>query len=176
MSITTRRGDDGTTDLMFGRRVSKSDPRVVACGAVDELNAVMGVARRSDCDSAVQEELKKIQEQLILLMGELATAEEDRERYFKEGFKPLTSESVDALDALIIRLEKEERVGSDGWATPGARGAICAAQLDVCRTVCRRAERAAVDLLEKDMLANHEALRYLNRLSDAFWLLARVAE
>src|SRR2546425_10061759 len=87
VSIVTRTGDDGTTGLMYNRRVSKCHPRVEAYGAVDELNAALGLARATAEDDFVSENLLMIQKDLVLLMGELATMPADLQRYVKEGFR-----------------------------------------------------------------------------------------
>lgn len=176
MSISTKRGDDGSTDLMFGRRVSKTDIRVGACGAIDELNAAMGVARVSGPKEVTRQALEEIQGELIVVMGELMTLEEDRERYFNEGYKSTTTESVDRITAQVMELETLAEGRRAGWATPGASASVASAQLDMCRTVCRRAERAVAGVAEQKLLTNPEIFFYLNRLSDLFWLLARAEE
>jgi cob(I)alamin adenosyltransferase len=170
MSIATRTGDDGTTALMYGRRVRKDDPRVEACGTVDELNAALGTARAQANRPSVAENLLAVQRQLVALMGELAVAPEDLARYRAEAKYPKLEEpALVHLDALVKRIE-DENVSFDGWATPGAN--LAAAALDVARTVCRRAERRVVELG-----GDHaRVIRYLNRLSDALWLMARQAE
>jgi cob(I)alamin adenosyltransferase len=170
MSIATRTGDNGTTALMFGRRVSKNDPRVEAYGTVDELNAALGLARAQAVRSGAAESLLAVQGRLVALMGELAVAPEDLQRYRTAGKYPQLEESALAeLDRLVERLE-HEKFTFDGWATPGAN--VAAAALDVARTVCRRAERRVVELGGDAALV----IRYLNRLSDVLWLMARQAE
>jgi cob(I)alamin adenosyltransferase len=175
MSIMTLRGDEGFTSLMYGRRVSKNDPRVACYGALDELNAALGLARASASEAplGVTELCASVQTDLITVMGELATAEEDRERYREDGFEPTSFEMVDRLTAAGHELEDVRGIRFRGWATPGSSGSLCAAQLDFARTVCRRAERCAASLMEAGLLSNREVLRYLNRLSDVLWLLAR---
>ena len=86
MSIVTKTGDAGTTALMFGRRVPKSHPRVEACGAVDELNAALGLARATAADDFVAGHLPAIQKDLIVLMGELGVLPEDLPRYVRDGY------------------------------------------------------------------------------------------
>ncbi|MDQ2918793.1 MAG: cob(I)yrinic acid a,c-diamide adenosyltransferase [Verrucomicrobiota bacterium] len=171
MSIATKTGDAGETSLMYGRRVPKSDPRVDAYGCVDELNAALGVVRVTATDQFITGEILAVQKELILLMGELATAPEDLLRYEKDGYHLTTSTMVDRLTALIDDLEKNKLLHYKGWAIPGST-AVSAA-LDVARTTCRRAERRVATLGEK---VNSEILRYLNRLSDLCWLLARYVE
>jgi cob(I)alamin adenosyltransferase len=172
MSIATKTGDAGTTSLLFNRRVSKSDPRVEACGAVDELNCAIGLARASQSDPRRREQLEGIQKDLISLMGELATADEDWPKYAACGFPRLTPANTRLLDDLVREIESQG-LTFQGWALPG--GNPLAAALDMARTVCRRAERR-VYAIQGAEPRNPEVLCYLNRLSDALWLLARVAE
>jgi cob(I)alamin adenosyltransferase len=170
VSIATKTGDSGETSLMYGRRVPKTDPRVDAYGTVDELNAALGVARVSSTDGFIAEQLLSVQQELINVMGELATAEEDLPRYVKDGYEVTTAAMVDRLTAVIDDLETNRLGRFKGWSIPGRT--IMSATLDVARTVCRRAERAVAGL----QIQNGEILRYLNRLSDLCWLLARYAE
>jgi cob(I)alamin adenosyltransferase len=170
MSIATRTGDDGTTALMYGRRVRKNDARVEAYGTVDELNAALGMARALSTAPLIPAELLAIQRQLVALMGELAVAPEDQARYrATEKYPKLEERALAELDAIVARLEGE-KITFDGWATPGAN--VAAGALDVARTVCRRAERRVVELGDESALV----IRYLNRLSDVLWLMARQAE
>jgi cob(I)alamin adenosyltransferase len=173
VSIATKTGDQGETSLMYGRRVPKTDPRVEAYGCVDELNAALGVVRATAGASLVAEQILAIQKELVTVMGELATAPEDLARYEKDGFSLTTLEMVARLTSAIDDLEKDKTLYGKGWATPG--NTLLAAALDLARTVCRRAERrvAALDVTEH---SNPEILRYLNRLSDLCWLLARLVE
>src|SRR5512143_3781471 len=119
MSIATKTGDKGTTALMFGRRVSKADPRVDAYGTVDELNAAIGVARATNRDRWATKRLLAIQKELIILMGELAVAVEDRARYQRQGFQFVTAEMVERLGRWVTEIEAQ-RPRFDGWSTPGA--------------------------------------------------------
>ena len=172
MSIATRTGDQGKTGLMYGRRVDKFDVRVETYGTVDELNAALGLARAHAELPLIKSELLLIQKQLVALMGELAVAPEDTERYAKDKYPKLKPEMLQHLDDLVARIEKE-KITFDGWATPGAN--VASAALDVARTVCRRAERLVAKLAssnEIDLLV----IRYLNRLSDLLWLMARYTE
>lgn len=169
MSIATKTGDNGTTGLMYNRRVSKCHPRVEAYGAVDELNASLGLARAAGADAR----LATVQQDLVVLMGELATAPEDLPRYLKDGFIVVTPELTAKLDAIVAEVESQN-VSFKGWATPGANAR--AAALDMARVACRRAERRVCALGETGPPANPAIIVYLNRLSDALWLLARQAE
>ena len=173
MSIATRTGDDGTTALMYNRRVSKCDTRVEACGAIDELNAALGVARALAAEERLQEQILAVQGNLITLMGELATLPEDLERYVRDGFSRVTHAMTSPLDAIVRDIESQQ-ISFKGWATPGATP--LAAALEVARTTCRRAERRVCALREAGQLHNPEIIIFLNRLSDALWLLARRVE
>jgi cob(I)alamin adenosyltransferase len=173
VSIVTKTGDQGTTALMYKRRVSKADPRVEAYGAVDELNAALGLVRAAAQHDFMQQHLLAIQEDLVVLMGELATAVEDLPRYLKDGHSLVTADMTCKLDRLSQEIESAG-VSFKGWSTPGANPA--AAALDFARTVCRRAERRICALHEAHQLQNAEIIVYLNRLSDLLWLLARRAE
>ncbi|HTY87373.1 MAG TPA: cob(I)yrinic acid a,c-diamide adenosyltransferase [Candidatus Acidoferrum sp.] len=172
MSIVTKTGDHGTTALMYGRRVSKTHPRLEACGAVDELNAALGVARAVSPDF-VREHLLAIQKDLVVLMGETGLAAEDLSRYVQDGYSTVSPAMTARLEALVRELEAKA-LKFHGWAIPGATP--LAAALDQARTICRRAERRVCALRESGDLENAEIIIYLNRLGDLLWLLARRAE
>ena len=170
MSIVTKTGDTGETSLMYGRRVSKADPRVEAYGCVDELNAALGLARALSQEPFVSDQILAAQKDLIVVMGELATAREEIDRYLKDSFRLTTAAMVDRLTGVIVDIEKDKSLYPKDWVIPGKNPASAA--LDLARTICRRAERCVA--AAKD--ANPEVLRYLNRLSDLCWILARYAE
>ena len=174
MSIVTKTGDKGETSLMYGRRVSKADPHVAAYGCVDELTAALGLARSFSTDQSISDQIFAVQKDLIVIMGELATAPVDRERYIKNGFQLTTAAMVDRITSVIFELEKDKSLYPKDWVIPG--GSKVSAALDFARATCRRAERhiTAFSTGEKDF--NPEILRYLNRLSDLSWVLARYAE
>jgi len=158
---------------MYNRQVSKCHPRVEAYGAVDELNAALGLARAAAEHDLLRERLASLQKDLVLLMGELATAMEDLPRYVKDGHSLVTPVLTATLEKWIKELEAAN-VPAKGWATPGANTA--SASLDLARTICRRAERRVCALQEASQLDNPEIVIYLNRLSDLLWLLARWVE
>ena len=172
MSIATRTGDGGTTALMYGRRVSKDSPRVEAYGEVDELNACLGLAR-AQIQSSGKNLLEKIQKALVGLMGELAVATEDLQRYETDGYARIKDEDLALLDKEIERLEKEAPPAK-GWSTPG--GNLAGSALDLARAVCRRAERGIWRLEKKEGNVRTIIPRYLNRLSDLIWLLEKDLE
>src|ERR1051326_5713029 len=107
MSIVTKTGDQGTTGLMYNRRVNKCHPRVEAYGAVDELNAALGLARATASHEFVRSSLEEIQKDLIVLMGELATAVEDLPRYVKDGFSLVRPELTAKLDDRVKQMEAQ---------------------------------------------------------------------
>jgi cob(I)alamin adenosyltransferase len=173
MSIATRTGDNGTTGLMYNRRVSKCHQRVEAYGTVDELNAALGLARASTAHPFIQNALLPIQRDLVTVMGELATAVDDLPRYVADGYPTVAASLTEKLDTLVTEIEAQS-ITYRGWATPG--GTPDAAALDVARTVARRAERRVCALQEGDQLRNSEIIVYLNRLADLLWLMARWVE
>jgi cob(I)alamin adenosyltransferase len=173
MSIVTKTGDLGLTGLMYNRRVPKNHQRVEAYGAVDELNAAMGMARATAEYEFVREALLPIQKELVTLMGELATLPEDLPRYLKDGYSVVTAEMPTRLEGIAKKIE-EQKISYKGWATPGAN--MSSAALDIARAVCRRAERSVCGLKEAGELQNNEVVIYLNRLSDLLWLFARWVE
>ena len=122
---------------------------------------------------AVSGNLLAIQKELVTLMGELAVANEDLERYVKGGFSLVTPAMTAKLDGLVKEIEAQN-ISFKGWATPGATQNSAA--LDVARTVCRRAERRVCDLQAAGELKNDEIIIFLNRLSDLLWLFARWVE
>jgi cob(I)alamin adenosyltransferase len=174
MSIVTKTGDKGETSLMYGRRVPKSDPRVDAYGCVDELTAALGLARSISIEKFLSEKILAAQKDLIVVMGELATTPQDRERYVKDGFHLSTVAMVDRITAVIVDLEKDKSLYPKDWVIPG--GTSVSAALDFARATCRRAERHIAAFMADDIDSNPEILRYLNRLSDLLWVLARYAE
>jgi cob(I)alamin adenosyltransferase len=170
MSIVTKTGDQGETSLMYGRRVPKNDLRVEAYGSVDELTAALGLARASCIDKFVTEQIHAVQKDLINVMGELSTLPEDRRRYVKDGFQIVDANMADRIGSVIVDLEKDKSLYPKDWVIPG--GNNVSAALDFARTACRRAERQVAALKDP----NSAILRYLNRLSDLCWILARVTE
>ncbi len=170
MSIATRTGDGGETSLTGNRRVFKTHPRIEICGTIDELNASLGVVRSQAGQTWLAKRIGQIQDLLIPLMGELATESDDRGRYFQKGFRRVDEEFVTIVDSLVARLEASG-LSFSGWARPG--DSAISAGLDVARCVCRRAERQVCGLMESGLEPNREIQRFLNRLSDGLWLLAR---
>jgi cob(I)alamin adenosyltransferase len=169
MKIYTKTGDDGTTGLFGGARVRKDDPRVDAYGTVDELNAVIGVARAAGSGPAeLSAELSRIQEDLFVVGAELATVAGKED---KLPMRLIGELEVGQLERAIDRMEAELAPLSN-FILPG--GAPFGAALHHARTVCRRAERSA---LAASRVANvrGDLMMYLNRLSDFLFVAARRA-
>jgi cob(I)alamin adenosyltransferase len=166
VKIYTRTGDAGETSLFDGSRVSKADSRVDAYGDVDELNAWLGLARAARLDADLDQPLVRIQQDLFALGAQLADpGERIAERVLKAS---LADADVERLEALIDRLESElpplRRFILAGGSPAGAA-------LHVARTVCRRAERRIVSLAP---VPDAVLIKYVNRLSDLLFVLARV--
>jgi cob(I)alamin adenosyltransferase len=164
--VYTRTGDDGTTGLGGGQRVGKDTPRIEAYGTVDELNSVIGVALAAGVNEAIAEPLRGIQNELFHLGSDLCILEEDKTR---RPVPRIEERHVVALEGLMDRLS-EELSPLENFILPG--GAPGAAQLHVARTVCRRAERLLVALARTEAVGEW-TVRYLNRLSDALFIMAR---
>ena len=169
MSIITKGGDKGETDVMYGGRVSKLCPEVVACGAVDELNTALGMVRVSGISEEMKGQINTMQDHLVTLMGLLSVPAEKREKYLADGFSDITAIEVDWLETIAVEMPAK----FDGWARPGAAGHTAAAWVDMARAICRRSELAAWGLGDGAHLGS---CRFLNRLSDILWLWARKLE
>jgi cob(I)alamin adenosyltransferase len=167
-SIATQKGDGGQTRLIGGALVSKSDLRVEAYGAIDELGAALGFARSISGDEEVNKLMKDIQRELFLVAGSVANP-----RALQRQPPDVTPEMIERLTQEVRRLESLEGILTD-WALPGDH--TPAAACDIARSVCRRAERGVVRLRESGEEVSGEVIRYLNRLSDLLWLLGRTLE
>lgn len=172
MSIITGRGDAGETDLLFGRRVAKTSLRVEALGAIDELNAALGLARAAGLKAESEEIVDRVQQHLVALMGELAVLPEDAKRYAASSFEKLAADDVEWLAATARDFEKRG-VKFKGWARPGVEHSVAKAGLDVARSVCRRAEREVLRLNDAEGHVSEPVRLFFNRLSDLLWILAR---
>ena len=164
--IYTGKGDQGTTSLVGGRRVAKDSLRVNAYGSVDELNSQIGLAISLGLHEDLVRILKTVQNDLFHLGADLATQEEDKQRVRVPQIEP---RHVDALEQVIERFTTE--LGPlENFILPG--GSPGAAALHVARTACRRAERECIALSRAEPIGAH-VLAYLNRLSDALFMMAR---
>ena len=172
MKIYTKTGDAGETGLFGGGRTSKDSPRVAAYGEVDELNAALGLARALGPEQFADRLLENIQRDLFTIGAELATPDPDKlHKVFAHGRAAIGDPEIDALEQAIdgqeSRLEPLKH-----FILPG--GTPQAAALHLGRTVCRRAERAVVAVARHERISP-AILRYLNRLSDLLFVLARAA-
>lgn len=168
MKVYTRTGDDGTTALFGGDRVAKTHPRITAYGTVDETNAALGLARalslRAPGFERIDPILDRIQQELFVLGGDLAAPHET-----KYPVPRVEAAHIEALEQEIDALE-EDLPALKHFILPG--GSPAGAALHIARTVARRAERHTVDLAKLEPV-NEYAARYLNRLSDLLFVLAR---
>ena len=169
VKIYTKGGDKGETGLLYGGRVTKTDPRCEAYGTTDEAVSALGLARAISKSDRVKNIVRQVQRDLFTVGAELAT---DPAEYttMKSHFKSISSDSVEQLERIIDQLGADVRLPRS-FIIPGASEASSA--LDLARAIIRRAERHVVGLKEKGLLVNEEVLRYLNRLADLLFMLAR---
>jgi cob(I)alamin adenosyltransferase len=164
--LYTRKGDDGSTALGSRRRVSKDSPRVAGYGAVDELNAALGMALAVGLSARLTEILPGLQNELFHLGSDLCFTEEDKKQF---AIPQIELRHVKRLERLIDELN--ESVGPlENFILPG--GAPGAAALHIARTTCRRAEREVVTLAREEAIGA-QVLPYLNRLSDLLFVMSR---
>jgi len=166
-----KKGDAGETSLLYGVRTAKCDPRCEAYGTIDEAVSALGLARNF-CQPEVKDIVFGLQQDLFIVGAELATPLERYPELAAKG-KVVKPEMVQRLENLIDDYEAKIDMPRE-FVIPGACPGSAA--LDVARTVVRRAERRAVALKEAGQLANEEVLKYLNRLSDLIFTLARYQE
>lgn len=165
----SKKGDGGVTSLLGGQRVAKSGPRPEVCGTLDEAASALGLAKASAEKEETRKILSGIQRDLLLLGAELAVASEDWGK-----FPPrITAEHAQAFERLIARLQERVEIPKEFVL---AGGTLSGAALDLGRAVIRRAERRAVALDQERELKNPEILRFLNRLADLLFVLARFEE
>jgi cob(I)alamin adenosyltransferase len=165
LKIYTKTGDGGTTSLFGGKKVSKSDARIAAYGTVDELNSALGFCRSFGLDGRLDAFFERAQSDLFRVGAELASGEGAP----PGGLSPVAGADVKAIEEEIDRLDAELRPLKN-FILPGGTQAAAAAH--VARSVCRRAERCVVELSEKETVRG-EVVVYLNRLSDALFVVAR---
>jgi cob(I)alamin adenosyltransferase len=163
--VYTRTGDDGTTALGGGQRVRKNSLRINAYGTVDELNSAIGVAMTTGLEGSIRDNLGRIQNELFNLGSDLCILEEDKQAM---PVPVIEQRHVDSLESIMDSLS-EELPPLENFILPGGSGG--AAQLHMARTVCRRAERDLVGLSAQEAV-NPVAIEYLNRLSDALFVMA----
>lgn len=167
MKIYTKSGDEGETGLFAGPRVPKDDLRIEAYGAVDELNATLGLARAQVLPSELDEIVERIQHELFSLGAELATPQPEA-----HGTDLIGQEQVECIEAAIDHWESR-LPPLNFFVLPG--GTSASASLHMARCTCRRAERRVVSLRRSGQLVSRDVLAYLNRLGDLLFVLARAA-
>lgn len=183
-AVATRRGDDGTTGLLFGgERVFKDGLRTEAYGAIDEAIAALGLARAElglkaqygtlpSALAGLGEIILRLQRELFVVGGELATAPGAVDRQ-KPGETRVTAEMVDGVDALLAETEAAVELPHE-FVVPGETR--LSAAIELARTIVRRAERRAVSIRRAEPIPDDQLVPYLNRLADLLWILARAAE
>jgi cob(I)alamin adenosyltransferase len=167
--VTTRTGDDGYTDLLGAGRVPKYHRRPEAYGTLDEASSALGLARAYADDQLLKDQLYSVQKDLYVMMAELATPPEN---YDKVDFK-IRPGDVARLDEIAEDIKSHVEIGKE-FVVPGMT--VTGASLDLARTIVRRGERQIARLYHEGDVTNPDLLRYLNRLSDVLFLMARQEE
>ena len=164
--IYTKTGEKGETGLYSGQRVQKDSLRMHAIGDVDELNACLGTVRAKGCNDHVEKMLHELQRQLFSVGADLSAHMDSRVKVPRISEEDVASLErwIDELDASLEPLQK--------FILPG--GSEVSAQLHLARSICRRAERAVTSLMKNEDIGDH-VLKYLNRLSDLLFMMARFA-
>ncbi|ADT83306.1 cob(I)yrinic acid a,c-diamide adenosyltransferase [Thermococcus barophilus] len=162
MPITTRTGDKGTTGIFTGERLAKFSPIIEANGTIDEASSFLGEAKHHIKDEELRGIVEKVQIDLYSLMAEIAS---------KGKYKKIGEKEVEWMESLIKKFENEVQLKA--FVIPGST--IASAKLDVCRAIVRRAERKVARLL-LEYGFGEDALKYLNRLSDLLFIMARYIE
>ncbi len=168
--IYTKTGDDGTTGRLYGGRISKAHPATEASGAVDESVAALGLARALAEDAGLKEGLLEIQRHLFVVGADLATNPSERAK-LEPGVSLVTDEMIEHLETWIDELALAHPLPSE-FVVPGANDVSAA--LDVARGTVRRAERTVISLRESGPDVSGAVVRYLNRLSDLLFVMARI--
>ena len=167
MKIYTKKGDQGHTGLIGGTRVSKGELRIEAYGTVDELNSYVGLIRSFDINNTAVQQLIEIQDRLFTVGSSLA-CDPDKEPHLKipdlkEEDITLLEREIDAMNEVLVPMKS--------FIIPG--GDVAVSHAHVARCICRRAERGCVNLLENELFVDPLVIKYLNRLSDYLFTLAR---
>ncbi|MFN2556440.1 MAG: cob(I)yrinic acid a,c-diamide adenosyltransferase [Nitriliruptorales bacterium] len=171
MKVYTKTGDKGDTSLFHGGRVPKDHLRTQAYGTVDEVVSALGVAR-AELQGEFHAAVLAVQRELFVVGAQLATHPERWDR-LEVGVSRAEDSMVAELEQRIDMLVERHPLPTE-FVVPG--GSRAAAALDLARTICRRAERAVVTMVREELLPDEVVLRYLNRLSDYLYVLARVVE
>jgi cob(I)alamin adenosyltransferase len=172
VKIYTKKGDDGTTGLLYGGRVRKDDPRTDVYGSLDETVSALGIARAGGLTQKVDEIVMRVQREMFVVGAQLATSAENQSK-LEEGVSKLTPEMTEQAKVDIDQLLDEHPLRPE-FVLPGSM--MGSAGLDLARSTIRRAERLAVSMAAVGLVADDEILRYLNRISDLLFALARFEE
>ena len=173
MKVYTKRGDDGTTGLLYGGRVDKDDLRTEAYGTVDEACSALGMARATlAADAGWHDRILAVQREMFVLGAQLAT-HTDHWSQLTDGVSRVTPDMIDAMEAAIDHLTDVNPLPEE-FVVPGQLPA--GAAIDLARTIVRRAERTVVAMHRRELLPDDLLVRYLNRLSDYLFVLARCVE
>lgn len=172
MKIYTKKGDDGTTGLLYGGRVAKDDQRTEVYGTLDETVSALGVARAGGLVPRVEEIVVRIQREMFVVGAQLATTDANQSK-LQEGVSKIDASMTPRLETEIDSLLEEHPLPQE-FVLPGET--MGSAGLDLARSTIRRAERQAVSMDRQGMVPDPEILRYLNRLSDLLFVLARYEE
>jgi cob(I)alamin adenosyltransferase len=172
MKIYTRKGDDGSTGLLYGGRVSKDDVRTEAYGTLDETVSALGIARAGGLSPRVEEIVVRLQREMFVAGAQLATAPENQPK-LEDGVSRVTEAMTLQAEEDIDSLLAEHPLRNE-FVLPGE--SLGSAGLDLARSVLRRGERLAVAMKRSDIPVADEVLRYLNRASDLLFALARFHE
>jgi len=167
--IYTKTGDDGSTGLLYGGRISKAHPAAEAYGSVDEAVAALGLARALSTSRPLAELVLRLQRELFVVGADLAANPRERAK-LKPRISLVTPEMAAEVEALIDRMVQEHPLAQE-FIVPGST--VVSAALDLSRTAVRRAERRSVQLRDAGGMVTDEVLQYLNRLSDLLFVLAR---
>jgi cob(I)alamin adenosyltransferase len=168
MKFSTR-GDGGETSLLGGQRVPKYDPRPETYGVLDEASSALGVARATTKNQKIRDIILSVQKDLLIMGAELSSVPEDIQKLTRR----IGEGDIKRLEKIIDELQKNITLKNE-FIYPGETPV--SAQIDVGRTVIRRAERKAAGLKNEGLLRNAEINRYLNRLADMLFVLARYEE
>lgn len=170
MGITTKKGDDGMTSLLNGKRVMKNDPRVETYGTLEELSSFLGAAKSLIGEKNTKELLETIQRDLFVMGSEIATEETSLDKLKQR----IGEKEINRLEQAINGFEKKEIFEECCFYLSGDN--LVSSVFEIARTVCRRAERNIVALKQKKKIQNKYIWIYLNRVSDLLYLLARFYE
>lgn len=165
----SKKGDTGETSLLGGQRVPKFDPRPETYGILDEASSALGIARAGTKNQKIKDIILDVQKNLLVMGAELSTLPED----YNKLSHTITPEDADRLENIIEQLQKEFTMKNE-FIYPGET--VVSAQIDVGRTIIRRAERQAAKLKNESIITNAMINRYLNRLADMLFTLARYEE